>query len=85
MFEGFESIEVEVGEASVFARYGGEEPPVLLLHGHPRTSATWHKVAPLLVSQGFQLFARISADMAVHGSVSATISGGTDDIGILRV
>jgi haloacetate dehalogenase len=26
---------------------------VVLLHGHPRTSATWHRVAPLLVDRGF--------------------------------
>ncbi|GAA1369588.1 alpha/beta hydrolase [Streptomyces beijiangensis] len=26
---------------------------MLLLHGHPRTSSTWHRVAPLLVEQGF--------------------------------
>jgi pimeloyl-ACP methyl ester carboxylesterase len=29
-------------------RNGGTGPPVLLLHGHPRTHATWHRVAPLL-------------------------------------
>lgn len=33
-------------------RHGGSGPPVLLLHGHPRTSATWHWVAPLLVAAG---------------------------------
>ncbi|MFI7387263.1 alpha/beta fold hydrolase [Streptomyces sp. NPDC049813] len=52
MFEGFETAQIEVGEASVFVRYGGEGPPVVLLHGHPRTSATWHRVAPLLVAAG---------------------------------
>ncbi|AYG78765.1 Fluoroacetate dehalogenase [Streptomyces hundungensis] len=26
---------------------------MVLLHGHPRTSATWHRVAPLLVGRGF--------------------------------
>ena len=30
-------------------RHGGSGPPVRLLHGHPRTHATWHRVAPLLV------------------------------------
>ncbi|WP_197677172.1 alpha/beta fold hydrolase [Friedmanniella luteola] len=25
----------------------------MLLHGHPRTSATWHRVAPRLVEAGF--------------------------------
>ncbi|MFF9164766.1 alpha/beta fold hydrolase [Streptomyces longwoodensis] len=53
MFEGFATRHVETGEASVFVRYGGDGPPVVLLHGHPRTSATWHRVAPLLVERGF--------------------------------
>jgi haloacetate dehalogenase len=53
VFEGFRTRYVETGEASVFVRYGGDGPPVVLLHGHPRTSATWHRVAPLLVDRGF--------------------------------
>lgn len=53
LFEGFEAERVEVDDASVFVRHGGEGPPVVLLHGHPRTSATWHRVAPLLVRSGF--------------------------------
>jgi haloacetate dehalogenase len=47
MFEGFKADYFDAGDASVYVRYGGEGPPVLLLHGHPRTSATWHRVAPL--------------------------------------
>jgi haloacetate dehalogenase len=39
---------VDVGEAELRVRHGGSGPPLLLLHGHPRTHATWHKVAPLL-------------------------------------
>jgi len=53
MFEGFDAQVIHVGEASVFVRSGGAGPPVLLLHGHPRTSATWHRVAPRLVERGF--------------------------------
>lgn len=53
MFEGFEAGPIEVEDASIFVRRGGEGPPVLLLHGHPRTSATWHRVAPRLVERGF--------------------------------
>ncbi|GAA3017487.1 alpha/beta hydrolase [Streptosporangium longisporum] len=53
MFEGFTQELVQVEDASVFVRHGGEGPPVLLLHGHPRTSATWHRVAPRLVERGF--------------------------------
>ncbi len=53
MFEGFEAERVRVGDASIFVRHGRQGPPVVLLHGHPRTSATWHRVAPLLVQGGF--------------------------------
>jgi haloacetate dehalogenase len=52
MFEGFASGFVDTGDASIFTRHGGDGPPVLL-HGHPRTSATWHRVARLLVERGF--------------------------------
>jgi haloacetate dehalogenase len=50
--KGFESGFIETSGASIFSRRGGEGPAVLLLHGHPRTSATWHRVAPLLVDRG---------------------------------
>jgi haloacetate dehalogenase len=48
VFEGFSLERVDVGEAVLRVRHGGSGPPVLLLHGHPRTHATWHRVAPLL-------------------------------------
>src|SRR4029453_18131553 len=37
-----------VGPAGLRVRHGGSGPAVLLLHGHPRTHVTWHRVAPLL-------------------------------------
>ena len=48
MFEGFELERIDVGEAELRVRHGGSGSPVLLLHGHPRTHTTWHRVAPLL-------------------------------------
>lgn len=53
MFEGFEDEVVDVGDARIATRHAsGGGPAVLLLHGHPRTSATWHRVAPRLVDAG---------------------------------
>lgn len=48
MFEGFKHELVSVSEATLNVRYGGSGPPVILLHGHPRTHATWSRVAALL-------------------------------------
>jgi haloacetate dehalogenase len=64
MFDGFESGLVATSGASIFTRHGGDGPAVLLLHGHPRTSATWHRVAPLLVDRGFTV---ICPDLRGYG------------------
>lgn len=48
-FEGFTLGHIDGGEgATLRVRYGGEGSPVVLLHGHPRTHATWHMVAARL-------------------------------------
>ena len=48
MFDGFTLDRIDVGDVTLRVRHGGSGPAVLLLHGHPRTHATWHRVAPLL-------------------------------------
>lgn len=48
MFDNFSLDTVTLPEATLRVRHGGNGSPVLLLHGHPRTHATWHRVAPLL-------------------------------------
>ena len=48
MFEGFSLQHIDLGDVVVRVRHGGSGPPILLLHGHPRTHATWHRVAPVL-------------------------------------
>jgi haloacetate dehalogenase len=50
-FEGFALEHIDVGEVTLRVRHGGSGPPVVLLHGHPRTHATWHRVAALLAPQ----------------------------------
>jgi len=48
VFDGFADHEVPTGRGSVFARVGGDGPPLLLLHGYPQTHLMWHSTAPLL-------------------------------------
>ena len=48
LFEGFASLDIEVGAARIHVRTAGEGPPVLLLHGYPQTMAMWSIVAPAL-------------------------------------
>ena len=53
MFDGFRLDRVDVGDVTLRVRYGGEGEPVVLLHGHPRTHMTWHRVAPRLSGSFF--------------------------------
>jgi haloacetate dehalogenase len=48
VFEEFTLEEIDVGDVVLRVRHGGQGRPVVLLHGHPRTHATWHRVAPHL-------------------------------------
>jgi haloacetate dehalogenase len=66
MFEGFTLERVDVGEAVLRVRHGGSGPPVLLLHGHPRTHATWNMVAPLLAGR----FTVVCPDLRGYGESS---------------
>jgi hypothetical protein len=50
-FEDFTLQRVELEQATLLVRHGGSGSPVLLLHGHPRTHTTWHRLAPLLAQQ----------------------------------
>jgi haloacetate dehalogenase len=48
VFEGFALDFIDVGPGKLRVRHGGSGPPVLLLHGHPRTHMTWGQVADML-------------------------------------
>ena len=66
MFEGFSLERIDTGEAVLRVRRGGSGPPVVLLHGHPRTLATWHRVAPLLAER----FTVVCPDLRGYGQSS---------------
>jgi haloacetate dehalogenase len=55
MFPGFTIEDIPVEDATLHVRHGGDGPPVLLMHGHPRTGSTWHRVAPALVRAGMSV------------------------------
>jgi haloacetate dehalogenase len=66
IFDGFALEHIDVGDAVLRVRHGGAGPPVLLLHGHPRTHVTWHRVAPLLRDE----FALVCPDLRGYGRSS---------------
>ena len=67
MFEDFQLENLDVGEVRVRVRYAGDGPAVLLVHGHPRTHATWYAVAPALVQAGFSV---VCPDLRGYGDSS---------------
>src|SRR5215831_1378467 len=48
LLDGFTAAEVKTGETTIYARWGGSGPPILLLHGFPQTHLMWRRVAPRL-------------------------------------
>jgi haloacetate dehalogenase len=67
-FPGFEEWDVDVAPGvALHGRSGGTGPAVLLLHGHPRTHATWHLVAPALAAEGFHV---VCPDLRGYGRSS---------------
>jgi len=63
-FDGFESVRIDVGETSIFARCGGNGRPLLLLHGFPETHLMRHAIAPVLAEDS----AVVCADLRGYGA-----------------
>lgn len=51
LLKDFQSTAIHTGEVEIFLRYGGQGPPLLLLHGHPQTHMMWHELAPKLAEE----------------------------------
>jgi haloacetate dehalogenase len=71
MFENFALEHVDVGEVTLRVRHGGDGPPIVLLHGHPRTHVTWHKVAAALAGE----HTVVCPDLRGYGKSSKPASG----------
>lgn len=64
LFPGFAPHRIATPDGQhIHTLVGGSGPPLLLLHGHPQTSAIWHKVAPTLA----QHFTLVLADLRGYG------------------
>jgi haloacetate dehalogenase len=67
LFPGFATLDIETQPGvCIRVRVGGRGAPLLLLHGHPQTSAIWHKVAPALAER----FTLVLADLRGYGDSS---------------
>jgi haloacetate dehalogenase len=63
LFPGYASEWINTGAGRIFARVGGNGPPLLLLHGFSETHVMWHRVAPQLADK----FTLIIADLPGYG------------------
>ncbi len=73
--DGVETVQVDVSGNTIFGRrYGnGNGPPILLVHGFPRTSLMWRDVAPQLAND----HTVIAVDLRAYGHSGTPES--TDD------
>lgn len=64
LFPGFASQFIPTRRGRLFARIGGEGPPLLLLHGFPQTHVMWHRIAPTLAER----FTLVIPDLPGYGA-----------------
>jgi haloacetate dehalogenase len=64
LFPGYINQSIDTGSGRIFARIGGNGPPLLLLHGFSETHVMWHRVAPRLADK----FTLIIADLPGYGA-----------------
>src|SRR6478736_6797563 len=70
LFPDFASRWIDTCAGRIFARAGGEGPPLLLLHGYPQTNVMWHRVAPALAGH----FSLVVPDLPGYGWSAAPAS-----------
>lgn len=63
LFPGFSEHRISSRGIEIFARVGGNGPPLMLIHGYPETHAMWHRVAPTLARH----FTVVAPDLRGYG------------------
>lgn len=63
MFEDFTNTTVRANGVSINLVYGGDGPPLLLLHGYPQSHVEWHKIAPRLAEH----YTVVATDLRGYG------------------
>jgi haloacetate dehalogenase len=71
LFPGFKQRFIKTSGATINTLVGGKGPPLLLIHGHPETHVTWHKVVPQLAQQ----FTVVLTDLPGYGDSSKPEGG----------
>jgi haloacetate dehalogenase len=66
----FETTEIKTKDNTIFIRRYGQGPPLLLVHGFPRTSLMWRYVAPLLARN----YTVICVDLRGYGRSGVPVS-----------
>lgn len=72
LFPGFQTQSFTTQGAEIFARIGGEGPPLFMLHGYPQTHVIWHRVAAPLAER----FRLILCDLRGYGQSSVPATTG---------
>jgi haloacetate dehalogenase len=72
-FDGVGTFQIDVSGNTTFGRRYGSGPPILLVHGFPRTSLMWRDVAPQLATD----HTVIAVDLRAYGR-SGTPESTTD-------
>lgn len=63
LYPDFAAEWINTTKGRIFARVGGNGPPLLLLHGFPQTNVMWHRVAPVLANK----FTLVISDLPGYG------------------
>jgi haloacetate dehalogenase len=71
LIPAFETVDVQLPSGvRIHGAVGGDGPPLLLLHGHPQTHATWRDIAPALARE----HTVIATDLRGYGDSSKPAS-----------